>query len=636
MRASYYNAIPLALFSGVVVSMLVYLFYASALRDRIEKKLFDIRTRIAPTLMNTDAVAVVTISQDTIRTLGGRYVANDKTDDAQATPPVSPQELSYAALDQIVASTLAAHAALAAVLLPPQAFPYTSPELAAFVARYQDNPRVYFGTFDLSIKGPGAATLPEPFRRALPHVFKADITRDFRRDIIRSMVIHQDGELPFLAEGILKLRNRAAYRSLLTHQQADQVKVELNYPRPDAVAHLTAESLVKNPKAAHLGGKIVLIGYTAYRPWTFSEREATYINTPWQAEGDDVATGLPVVTLQAIGLINLLDDAWLRPTSLSVNLLQTIVVAVIVFLTWRFSIGFASFLFIGGWSLILILHSLLFSFFRLHVPLTDTLLWSSLATLLGAFWRLRIEAHMRVGQEAHFQAEKELAQVQDRFLSRFAVELEAINKRVKGILHDMAPLAPTTGTGHTAFARATSSTEELREYLIGIRQFSTLQEPELQKSQLRPVNLAKAVQAVVRQFDARKVEAGISFDLAIDEQLVAHADPTIVTQILYNLVSNAVKYSPPGSEVHIATEARAKEIALHVSDHGPGIAPELHERIFEKFYRVKDDFVYKHKGHGLGLYLSRFFARQIGANITLASRLGEGSTFTLVLRRRAP
>jgi len=98
------------------------------------------------------------------------------------------------------------------------------------------------------------------------------------------------------------------------------------------------------------------------------------------------------------------------------------------------------------------------------------------------------------------------------------------------------------------------------------------------------------------------------------------------------LVANAVQYSPPGSEVIIAAIRHKSEVQLRVTDLGVGIAVEHQDRIFEKFYRVKSDFVYKSRGHGLGLYLSRYFAKRMGADISLESVPGLGSTFTLHLR----
>jgi signal transduction histidine kinase len=144
---------------------------------------------------------------------------------------------------------------------------------------------------------------------------------------------------------------------------------------------------------------------------------------------------------------------------------------------------------------------------------------------------------------------------------------------------------------------------------------------------------------VLRQFETRKTEAGV--DIAVRTQFeggagTALADPTLTAQIMYNLISNAIKYSPRGSKVEVVVAsgvyATGKSgLTITVSDKGPGISPEYHERIFEKFYRVKDDYVYKVKGHGLGLYLSRFFADQMGARITIKSAPDEGASFTLHL-----
>jgi signal transduction histidine kinase len=114
------------------------------------------------------------------------------------------------------------------------------------------------------------------------------------------------------------------------------------------------------------------------------------------------------------------------------------------------------------------------------------------------------------------------------------------------------------------------------------------------------------------------------------------ADPTLLEQILFNLVSNAIKYSPKGGTVAIdISRDDAGQVCVAVTDRGPGIPQEFHERIFEKFYRVKDDHVYKVKGHGLGLYLSRFFADRMNALILVKSAPGQGSTFTLQMPESA-
>jgi signal transduction histidine kinase len=147
------------------------------------------------------------------------------------------------------------------------------------------------------------------------------------------------------------------------------------------------------------------------------------------------------------------------------------------------------------------------------------------------------------------------------------------------------------------------------------------------------VETFEVIQSVLRQFDSRRQEARLGIAVTGDLDCLAYADRALVAQILYNLVSNAVKYAPVGSAIAITASATRGHVVIRVKDQGPGIALAYQERIFEKFYRVKDDYVYKLKGHGLGLYLSRYFASLIGASLTVASEPGHGAEFALTLKR---
>ena len=106
--------------------------------------------------------------------------------------------------------------------------------------------------------------------------------------------------------------------------------------------------------------------------------------------------------------------------------------------------------------------------------------------------------------------------------------------------------------------------------------------------------------------------------------------------MLGNLLSNAVKYAAPGGSIVVRAELHAPEhdrraatwVAVHVSDDGPGIPEDQHERIFEEFTRLDHS---GQPGSGLGLAIARRVARLLGGDITLASAAGRGSTFTLWL-----
>ena len=102
-------------------------------------------------------------------------------------------------------------------------------------------------------------------------------------------------------------------------------------------------------------------------------------------------------------------------------------------------------------------------------------------------------------------------------------------------------------------------------------------------------------------------------------------------QILVNLVTNAVRYSPRGSAVSVVAERRGDTAVVRVADAGKGIAAEDQARIFDKFERVDPS---EPGGSGLGLYIARRLARAMGGDLTVESAPGQGARFTLTLPAR--
>ena len=106
-----------------------------------------------------------------------------------------------------------------------------------------------------------------------------------------------------------------------------------------------------------------------------------------------------------------------------------------------------------------------------------------------------------------------------------------------------------------------------------------------------------------------------------------------VTQVLLNLLANALKFTEPGGAVTLACAARGDVVALTVRDTGRGIPPEKHERIFEPFVQVEGGLTRSHDGTGLGLAISRSLARAMGGELTVTSAVGRGAAFELTLPR---
>jgi signal transduction histidine kinase len=119
-------------------------------------------------------------------------------------------------------------------------------------------------------------------------------------------------------------------------------------------------------------------------------------------------------------------------------------------------------------------------------------------------------------------------------------------------------------------------------------------------------------------------------------------DPGRFQQILYNFLSNAIKFKPADGAVTIMARneeppvegdgpSSVREVRVSITDTGPGIAPEDQRVIFEKFRQIDGSVTRQHAGTGLGLTIARELASMLGARIELASAVGKGATFTLIM-----
>jgi two-component system phosphate regulon sensor histidine kinase PhoR len=173
--------------------------------------------------------------------------------------------------------------------------------------------------------------------------------------------------------------------------------------------------------------------------------------------------------------------------------------------------------------------------------------------------------------------------------------------------------------------------ERLRTQVERVLQLSTLDKGELHLKR-EPVDMHKVLREVASSFSIQLSER--SGELRIDEdatKAVVTGDPVHLTNAVFNLVDNAVKYSPEKPVVSVATSNDGRWLRVTVKDNGIGIAREDVKHIFERFYRVHTGNVHNVKGFGLGLHYVDEIVRAHGGRVTVDSEPGKGSTFTLEL-----
>ena len=147
------------------------------------------------------------------------------------------------------------------------------------------------------------------------------------------------------------------------------------------------------------------------------------------------------------------------------------------------------------------------------------------------------------------------------------------------------------------------------------------------------VDVVRIAESLVRDMAPQLSQSGVTVEIGKKGSPLAWADRRSVEQILTNLLDNAAKYSDDGSRIAIRIEEHGSQLRVEVADQGVGIPTEDLPRIFERFYRVDKARSRDLGGTGLGLAIVKHLAQSQGGEVTVASALGEGSTFTVTLPR---
>jgi len=150
--------------------------------------------------------------------------------------------------------------------------------------------------------------------------------------------------------------------------------------------------------------------------------------------------------------------------------------------------------------------------------------------------------------------------------------------------------------------------------------------------QIQPVNIHKVIEQVISNIDIqiKKRKGEIITHLDASDSIV-EADLLHITNVIYNLIDNAIKYSPEIPLIEIFTRDELKGIAIAFKDHGIGISKDNQKKVFDKLYRVPTGNIHNVKGFGLGLSYVHGVVAKHGGTVEVESELNKGSIFTIHL-----
>ena len=236
---------------------------------------------------------------------------------------------------------------------------------------------------------------------------------------------------------------------------------------------------------------------------------------------------------------------------------------------------------------------------------------------------------------------KDANQTKDLFLANMSHE---IRTPLNGIL------------GFTQLLKETDATEEQREFIATIERSSEhlltivndildLSKIKAQKIELEDISFdpIEHFESAVESYAAKAAEENIDFNIFLDPELPTRliGDPTKISQVIVNLVSNALKFTSPNGEVNVMIQKLSEksdevEVKFAVSDTGIGISNEQQKRIFEAFGQADVSTSRKYGGTGLGLSISGRLVELMGGKLSIKSIVDEGSTFYFTLMLKKP
>tara|TARA_B100000749_G_scaffold280894_1_gene280505 strand:+ start:60488 stop:62326 length:1839 start_codon:yes stop_codon:yes gene_type:complete len=244
-------------------------------------------------------------------------------------------------------------------------------------------------------------------------------------------------------------------------------------------------------------------------------------------------------------------------------------------------------------------------------------------------YRLIMENRKNWEYLQHNKMLTEVEELKTNFLRMMSHDLKTPLARIQG----MTDIALRDGDQLTemqqqAIRNISKSSRELTTFVESVLNLSRIETNEV-KLELISKDVNAILKSVIDKLRYLAKEKNIEIIEDFEPVFSIRVDESLITQVFTNLVENAIKYSPEGTRIMVSTEELDGKVNIQVSDQGMGIPSEDQANIFDKFYRSSRVRNSSENGHGLGLYLTKYFIELHNGDISLDSQPQQGSTFSV-------
>lgn len=462
------------------------------------------------------------------------------------------------------------------------------------------DPRVFWsaqvGSFDQLIP----PILANPYRTNVGH---NEVYRD--EDGMIRKIIEDWIELPHLSE-------RVAGKSFPDTQHSP---LFINYRGPSRVFETISinEILNRELPVDYLANKIVLIGAESASSSRFLTPVGLLTRNEIIAQITD----------------NILANRWIKKYHFSMYVLYALVLVLLataIVTQYPQSVAFAFLFWVG--LLCVALSIWLFDSFNIWIPAVSPVILILIVWVVFVGYQASKVERRNYMLEQEQKYLQELEQLKSNFVSLISHDLKTPLSKIQAVIDRLKTQDTATLFSEDLFALE-GYNSELNQYIQSILKVMRVESRDFQLN-LISTDLNELIEQVLTSLKPLADLKKIHFQVDLEPMFLTDLDPTLIREVIHNLIENAIKYSPEEREIYVHSFETNEEIGFEVRDQGEGIPPEDLSRIWGKFVRGSGQSL-KSKGSGLGLYLVKYFVELHGGRVALQSEVGQGTQVSFYL-----